>query len=458
MEAKYADRPFWNGPDVAGVVAGAGPLHLDDAGAQVGEHERAVGPGQHARQVDDDDPGQRPLVHRSMIGTPAHTGGVLMRVGVLTGGGDVPGLNASIKAVVNRVVGEGHHGSASAGAGPGCSSATRSPKSVKSCTMALDPGVVRTIDRSGGTVLHSSRTNPARVKAGEVPPALAAQAVGEGPYDFTKHCLGVLERLKSTRWCRSAATTRCRSPSASTTRAFPVVGIPKTMDNDVHGTDYCIGFSTAVSRTVNFVHQLRTSAGSHERLAVVEVFGRYSGETSLISAYLSGVDRAIISEVPFDIERLTSMLLADKKANPSGYAMMTISEGATLVGGELVQGGEADPYGHRKLGGIGELTGALLKERTGEGIINQQLGYLMRSGNPDSLDLMVAVNYGVMAADLLLEGASGRLVALRNGNYVNVPIAVTRQGVKRVDVDALYDVDNYRPKIRHVDGKPMFLY
>ena len=239
---------------------------------------------------------------------------------------------------------------------------------------------------------------------------------------------------------------------------FPVVGIPKTMDNDVHGTDYCIGFSTAVSRTVNFIHQLRTSAGSHERLAVVEVFGRYSGETSLISAYLSGVDRAIISEIPFDIERLTGMLLADKKANPSGYAMMTISEGATLVGGEMVQAGEADPFGHRKLGGIGELTGALLKERTGEGIINQQLGYLMRSGNPDSLDLMVAVNYGVMAADLLLEGASGRLVALRNGNYVNVPIAVTRQGVKRVDVDALYDIDNYRPKIRHVDGKPMFLY
>jgi 6-phosphofructokinase 1 len=324
--------------------------------------------------------------------------------------------------------------------------------------MALDPGVVRTIDRSGGTVLHSSRTNPARVKAGEVPPALAAQAVGEGPYDFTKHCLGVLERLKIDALVPIGGDDTLSFALRLHDEGFPVVGVPKTMDNDVHGTDYCIGFSTAVSRTVNFIHQLRTSAGSHERLAVVEVFGRYSGETSLISAYLSGVDRAIISEVPFDIERLTGMLLADKKANPSGYAMMTISEGATLVGGELVQGGEADPFGHRKLGGIGELTGALLKERTGEGIINQQLGYLMRSGNPDSLDLMVAVNYGVMAADLLLEGASGRLVALRNGNYVNVPIAVTRQGVKRVDVDALYDVDNYRPKIRHVDGKPMFLY
>jgi 6-phosphofructokinase len=382
-----------------------------------------------------------------------------MRVGVLTGGGDVPGLNACIKAVVNRVVGEGHHAVGIRRGWAGLLECNpESPKSVKACTMVLDPRVVRTIDRSGGTVLHSSRTNPARVKAGEVPAALASQAVGDGPYDFTKHCLGVLERLRIDALVPIGGDDTLSFALRLHDEGFPVVGIPKTMDNDVHGTDYCIGFSTAVSRTVNFIHQLRTSAGSHERLAVVEVFGRYSGETSLISAYLSGVDRAIISEIPFDIERLTGMLLADKKANPSGYAMMTISEGATLVGGEMIQAGEADPFGHRKLGGIGELTGALLKERTGEGIINQQLGYLMRSGNPDSLDLMVAVNYGVMAADLLLEGASGRLVALRNGNYVNVPIAVTRQGVKRVDVDALYDVDNYRPKIRHVDGKPMFLY
>jgi 6-phosphofructokinase 1 len=238
----------------------------------------------------------------------------------------------------------------------------------------------------------------------------------------------------------------------------PVVAIPKTMDNDVHGTDYCIGFSTAVTRTVNFIHQLRTSAGSHERIAVVEVFGRYSGETSLVSAYLAGVERAIISEVPFDIERLSSLLMEDKRRNPSGYAMMTISEGATVVGGEMIMGGKEDAYGHKKLGGIGQTTGELLHEITGEGIINQQIGYLMRSGSPDSLDLMVAINYAVMAADLLVQGQTGRLVALRNGNYVNVPIDVTRQGVKRVDVGALYDVETYRPKILHVDGKPMFLY
>jgi 6-phosphofructokinase 1 len=238
----------------------------------------------------------------------------------------------------------------------------------------------------------------------------------------------------------------------------PVIAIPKTMDNDVHGTDYCIGFSTAVTRGVSFIHNLRTSTGSHERIAVVELFGRYSGETSLITAYLAGVDRAIISEVPFDIDRLAGMLTTDRAENPSNYAMVTISEGASIEGGDMVLSGEADAYGHRKLGGIGMLTGELLKERTGANIIYQQVGYLMRSGSPDSLDLMVATNYAVMAADLALEGMSGRMVALRGGTYTSVPISVTREGVKRVDVDELYDRKNYKPKLRHVTGKPMFLY
>ncbi len=239
---------------------------------------------------------------------------------------------------------------------------------------------------------------------------------------------------------------------------FPVIAIPKTMDNDVHGTDYCIGFSTAVTRGVQFIHNLRTSAGSHERIAVVELFGRYSGETSLITAYLAGVDRAVISEVPFDPDRLAKLLLDDKRSNPSSYAMVTVSEGATATSGELVLSGDEDAYGHRKLGGIGMLLGELLKERTGGDIIYQQLAYLMRSGSPDSLDLMVATNYAVMAADLALEGDTGRMVSLRNGSYTTVPISATREGVKRVDVDELYDVEEYRPKVRHVLGKPMFLY
>jgi ATP-dependent phosphofructokinase / diphosphate-dependent phosphofructokinase len=238
---------------------------------------------------------------------------------------------------------------------------------------------------------------------------------------------------------------------------MPVIAIPKTMDNDVHGTDYCIGFSTAVTRTVRFVDQLRTSAGSHERLTVVEVFGRNSGETSLVSAYLAGVDRAVISEVPFEPDRLAELLMRDKRDNPSNYAMMTISEGATVQGGAIVEGGPEDAFGHRKLGGIGELTTELLRERTGQGMIHQKLGYLMRSGDPDSLDRMVATNYAILAADLAIAGASGRLVALLDGNYTDVPLEVTGEGVKRVDVEALYDVSEYRPKVREVRGKPMFL-
>jgi 6-phosphofructokinase len=237
-----------------------------------------------------------------------------------------------------------------------------------------------------------------------------------------------------------------------------VIAIPKTMDNDVHGTDYCIGFSTAVTRGVDFIHRLRTAAGSHERIAIVELFGRYSGETSLITAYLAGVDRAVISEVPFDIDKLAGLLDADQKANPSSYAMMTISEGATLAEGEMMLSGEADAYGHRKLGGIGAYTGELLKERLGRRILYQQVAYLMRSGVPDSLDLMVATNYAVTAADLAIEGSHGRMVALRSGTYSHVPISVTSEGVKRVDVDELYDISAYRPKVQHVLGKPMFLY
>jgi ATP-dependent phosphofructokinase / diphosphate-dependent phosphofructokinase len=382
-----------------------------------------------------------------------------MKVAILTGGGDVPGLNAAIKAATLRAVQEGHEvlGIRRGWAGL-LESNLDDPASIAANTMPLDAANVRTIDRSGGTFLHTSRTNPAKVKPDDEPAFLRGDGSGEGPRDHTSHALDVIERLGIDALIPIGGDDTLSFALRLHDEGVPVVAVPKTMDNDVHGTDYCIGFSTAVTRTVNFIHQLRTSAGSHERLAVVEVFGRYSGETSLISAYLAGVERAVISEVPFDIERLAGLLLKDKNANPSRYAMMTISEGATMVGGEMIMGGAEDAYGHKKLGGIGQVTGEALKELTEEGIIYQQLGYLMRSGSPDSLDLMVAINYAVMAADLLIEREFGRLVALRNGNYVNVPLPVVRQGVKRVDVGALYDQENYRPKIRHVDGKPMFLY
>jgi 6-phosphofructokinase 1 len=382
-----------------------------------------------------------------------------MKIGILTGGGDVPGLNACIKAVVGRATSEGHQviGIRKGWAGL-LDTDPENPLAVQTGTMTLDPATVRTIDRSGGTFLHTSRTNPAKVKPANEPAFLRGGRTDDAPRDHTAHVLRMIERLRISALIPIGGDDTLSFGLRLHQEGVPVVAIPKTMDNDVHGTDYCIGFSTAVTRTVNFVHQLRTSAGSHERLAVVEVFGRYSGETSLVSAYLSGVDRAIISEVPFDVDRLAELLMRDKKANPSNYAMMTISEGATLTDGDMMLSGEEDAYGHRKLGGIGQLTSELLKERTGQDMIHQQLGYLMRSGSPDSLDLMVAINYAVMATDLVIEGSTGRLVALRNGNYVNVPLTVLGQGVKRVDVSALYDAERYLPKIRHVDGKPMFLY
>jgi len=382
-----------------------------------------------------------------------------MRIGILTGGGDVPGLNACIKAATNRAFEEGHEMLGIRRGWAGLLDCDPSdPSSAAEHTMRLDPEVVRTIDRTGGTILHTSRTNPARVRVDDEPDLLKPGRVGEEVRDHTPHVLAVLDDLGIDALIPIGGDDTLSFALRLHEEGVPVVAVPKTMDNDVHGTDYCIGFSTAVTRTVIFMHQLRTSAGSHERLTVVEVFGRYSGETSLVSAYLAGVDRAIISEVPFDVEKLAAFLMDDKRKNPSRYAMTTISEGARFVGGEMVAGGTADAYGHRKLGGIGARTGEALKQITGEGIIYQQIGYLMRSGQPDALDLMVATNYAVMAADLLLEGTHGRLVALRNGIYVNVPIQEVREGEKRVDVDALYDVDEYRPKIRHVDGKPMFLY
>jgi 6-phosphofructokinase 1 len=382
-----------------------------------------------------------------------------VRIGILTGGGDVPGLNPCIKAVVNRVAEEGHE---VVGLRRGWAALVEhdldDADSRGEWFQELTPANVRTVDRTGGTFLHSSRTNPSRVRASEVPRHLAHRAVGDGPYDFTDYAMRVIESLGIDVLIPIGGDDTLSYGLRLHDEGVPVIAIPKTMDNDVHGTDYCIGFSTAITRGVQFIHNLRTSTGSHERIAVVELFGRYSGETSLITAYLAGVDRAIISEVEFDIDRLAELVLHDKRANPSNYAMVTVSEGARIAGGDMVLSGEEDAYGHRKLGGIGDLTAALLKERTGEDMIVQVVGYLMRSGSPDSLDLMVATNYAVMAADLALEGASGRMVALRSGTYTTVPITATREGVKRVDVDELYDVEQYRPKLRHVAGKPMFLY
>jgi 6-phosphofructokinase len=379
-------------------------------------------------------------------------------VGILTGGGDVPGLNPCIKAIVNLAIDEGMRVLGIRRGWAGLVEYHIEDESThEASVISMDKRMVRTIDRSGGTILHTSRTKPSAVKKSEMPAFLDAHPTEEKT-DVTPHVLKNLEHLGLDLLIPIGGDDTLSYGERLSEEGFPVIGIPKTMDNDVFGTDYCIGFSTAVTRSVDFIHALRTSTGSHERIAVIELFGRNCGETSLISAYLAGADRAIISEVPFDPERLAELIMEDKKANPSNYAMLTISEGAQMVGGKVMEYGEKDAYGHRKLGGIGIVTGDALKKLTGQGIIFQQLSYLMRSGAPDSLDLMVAINFAHMAVNLAKKGVSARMVALSAGTYTDVPISTVTSGQKRVDVRELYDVEQYRPKAKTLVGKPMFLY
>ncbi|MCC6604637.1 MAG: 6-phosphofructokinase [Anaerolineae bacterium] len=389
----------------------------------------------------------------------------MTKIGILTGGGDVPGLNPCIKAVVNRAIEEGYEiVGIRRGWGGLLEMNSDDPDSIANHIMPLNKNAVRTIDRTGGTMLHTSRTHPGKVSPSRVPDFLKdpehpeAEAADKSLRDFTPHVMKNLEFLGIDTLIPIGGDDTLSYGERLHSEGIRVLAIPKTMDNDVYGTDYCIGFSTAVTRSVQFIHQLRTSTGSHERIAVIELFGRNSGETSLISSYLAGVDRALISEVPFDPEKLGELVLRDKRTNPSNYAMVTVSEGAHMMGGKVVEFGEADAYGHRKLGGIGEITGEALKKITGEGIINQKVSYLMRSGAPDALDLMVATNYANLAVSLIKEGVSGRMVALRDGKYTHIPMNTVTSGVKRVDVDELYDVKEYRPRVRHIIGKPMFLY
>lgn len=385
-----------------------------------------------------------------------------MRIGILTGGGDVPGLNPCIKAVVNRAVDAGIEVvGLRRGWGGLLNFNPDDPTDHDEWMQPLDKRDVRTIDRYGGTHLHTSRTNPGKVREAMMPAFLKGTFDYTGPKqtaDCTPHVLRALEHLGIDTLIPIGGDDTLSYAVRMHQEGVRVISIPKTMDNDVFGTDYCLGFSTAVTRSVEFINSLRTPTGSHERIAVVELFGRNSGETALISAYLADVDRALISEVPFDVVRLGQQLVADKRRNPSNYAMCVISEGATMLGGQIVEYGQEDAYGHKKLGGIGMITGEALKQITGVEIVHQQIAYLMRAGAPDSLDRMVAISYANLAVDQLVQGHSGRMVALQNGQYTTVPADTCTQGLKRVDVDELYDSEEYRPKVRHMLGKPMFLY
>lgn len=383
-------------------------------------------------------------------------------IGILTGGGDVPGLNPAIKSVVLGALELGYR---VVGIRRGWAGLLHynldEPSTFDYYIRELKTDSVRTIDRTGGTFLHTSRTNPQKVAPNAVPDFLKNSSWGKplenGSIDYTSYVMKVIEHLGIDVMTPIGGDDTLSFAVRLHREGIPVVAIPKTMDNDVFGTDYCIGFSTAVTRSVEFITNMRTSVGSHERIGIVELFGRNSGETSLISAYLSYVDRAVISEVPFNVKKLAEFLLEDKRNNPSNYAIMTISEGGIMEGGEVIETGEADAYGHRKLGGVGEMVSAEIKRLTGQNVMYQQLGYLMRSGAPDSLDRMVAMSFGNLALQLIRRNETGKMVSLHGGKYTTVPVEMVLAGTKRVDVPAYYDIEHYRPRIRDFMGVPMFL-
>ncbi len=384
-----------------------------------------------------------------------------MRIGVLTGGGDVPGLNPCIKAIVNHAEENGWevYGFRCGWAGP--LNVNPDDEGDRSRWVERLTGQsVRTIDRFGGTVLHSSRINPRKTRQQDMPDFLKNKYnLGEAETaDCTDHVLRVLDHLGIDTLIPIGGDDTLSYAVHLSSCGVPVVAVPKTMDNDVYGTDYCIGFSTAVSRSVEYIHALRAPAGSHERIAVIELFGRNSGETALISGYLADADRVLIAEVAFDIQRLAKLLAEDRQRNPSRYAIVVISEGARMDGGEVVEAGTADAYGHRKLGGVGEITARSIEALTGINVISQSLGYLTRAGTPDSLDRIVAVLFGRLAVQKVERGVHGVMLAVRDGTYTTVPIETCTEGEKRVDVGEFYDAENYRPRVAQVMGKPMFLY
>ncbi|MFH1845868.1 MAG: ATP-dependent 6-phosphofructokinase [bacterium] len=381
----------------------------------------------------------------------------IKKIAILTGGGDVPGLNVAMKQLVQRALAAGIE---TVGIKRGWAGLAEyrigDDENNKNCVVPMTWNRVRTIDRTGGTFLHTSRTNPAKVREKDMPEHLK-QPDQQYPVDITDQIIANLEDLEIDALIPIGGDDTLSYAAHLNQAGYPQIAIPKTMDNDVYGTDYCIGFGTAITRSVQALMELRTPIGSHERIGIIELFGRHSGETALIASYLAGVDRALISEVPFDIGKLADLLVKDKKDNPSNYVICTISEGATMTGGQIVQTGEEDAYGHKKLGGIGMQTAAEVKRLTGQSVTYQALGYMMRCGAPDALDRMVAMNFASLAMDMLLSGASGLMMSLSEGKYTSVGLNTCIEGEKRVEVDRFYDLAEYRPNIKRLNGLPMFL-
>jgi len=386
-------------------------------------------------------------------------------IGILTGGGDVPGLNPAIRAVTIRALREGYQVIGLRRGWAGLVDMVRDKDYDNSDNFqVLSEEIVNRTGRTGGTFLHSSRTNPSKVKKSAVPAHLQ-EAYNAEKNDLTPELLRNLEWLGIDFLIPIGGDDTLSYAVRLDQEGVRAVAIPKTMDNDVPGTDYCIGFSTCVTRTIQMTNSLRTSAGSHERFLVIEVFGRYAGFTAMLPTLAGAANRCVIPEHKFDIERLAELLVADRRKNPSRYSVVLVSEGAMFEGGEMVFERDAtDAFGHKKLGGIGDLVSEKLKElspRYNDGktidTINQKLGYLVRCGDPDAIDSIVPMAYGNLALDLILRKIHGRLVVLKDGRYDNMAIDVVTASKKVVNVKDLYNTERLRPHYKSFEMKPLFI-
>src|SRR5580698_279492 len=385
-------------------------------------------------------------------------------IGILTGGGDVPGLNPAIRAVTIRAVREGYQVIGLRRGWAGLVDMVREADYDNSDNyQILSEEVVNRAGRTGGTFLHSSRTNPSKVKKAEIPTHLQ-QAYSEPKNDLTPEVLKNLDWLGIDYLIPIGGDDTLSYGVRLVQEGVRVVAIPKTMDNDVPGTDYCIGFSTCITRAIQMTNSLRTSAGSHERFLVIEVFGRYAGFTAMLPTMAGAANRCVIPEHKFDIERLAELLVADRHKNPSRYSVVLVSEGAMFEGGEMVFARDTtDAFGHKKLGGISDLVSDRLKELSPKynhgvtvDVLNQKLGYLVRCGDPDAIDSVVPMAYGNLALDLILRKVHGRLVVLRNGRYDNIDIDVVTATKKVVDVKEHYSTERLRPYYKSFEMKPLF--
>ncbi len=386
-------------------------------------------------------------------------------IGILTGGGDVPGLNPAIRAVTIRALREGYQVVGLRHGWAGLVDIVREKDYDNSDNfLVLTEDIVNRAGRTGGTFLHSSRTNPSKVKKSSVPVHLQAAHNAE-KNDLTSEVLKNLEWLGIDFLIPIGGDDTLSYGVRLYQEGVKVVAIPKTMDNDVPGTDYCIGFSTCVTRTIQMTNSLRTSAGSHERFLVLEVFGRYAGFTAMLPTMAGAANRCVIPEHKFDIEQLTELLVADRRHNPSRYSVVLVSEGAMFEGGEMIFEHEStDAYGHKKLGGIGDIVSEKLKELSPKynrgkaiDVINQKLGYLVRCGDPDAIDSIAPMAYGNLALDLILNKVHGRLVVLKNGRYDNMPIDAVTATKKVVNVKENYNVERLRPHYSSFEMKPLFI-